>query len=105
MADAAPDQPQSRTDARIASTDTAFARGKAVYFSEWGCVPEDTTLYQPWDWHPSDVDDPGEQLTGYQGLLEATDGMGDWLRGIDFWHWDMPGGGGSFAPRSFRPSG
>ena len=36
--------------------------GRSVCFSEWGCVPEDTTLYQPWNWHPSDVDDPGEQL-------------------------------------------
>jgi len=76
--------------------DTSFA-GKSVQCSEWGCVPYDGTLYHPWDWSPSEVSDPAEQLLGYQGLLEATDGMADWLTGIDFWHWDMPGGDSHFS--------
>jgi hypothetical protein len=68
---------------------------KSVIFSEWGTVPFDLTTHQPWNWKPSETIDSKEQLNAYKATLEALDSQGDWLKGIEFWHWAMPGSEGS----------
>jgi hypothetical protein len=70
-------------------------RHKSVIFSEWGTVPFDLTTSQPWNWKPSEIADPEEQLHAYQGTLAALLSQGNWLEGVVFWHWGMPGNEGS----------
>lgn len=68
---------------------------RPLVISEWGTVPLDLTTYKPWDWRPSEIADPTEQLNAYQATLEVVRSQGRWLAGIDFWHWRMPGNEGS----------
>ncbi len=71
------------------------AQKKPVIFSEWGSVPFDLTSHQPWNWKPSEIVDTKEQINAYKATIEALDGQGYWLQGIEFWHWAMPGSEGS----------
>lgn len=64
---------------------------KPVILSEWGVVPFDLTTYQPWNWKPSTTEDSLEQLNAYRATLAAVASQGNWLRGIQFWHWGMEG--------------
>ncbi len=64
-----------------------------VTISEFGIVPFDLASTQPWNWaKPIVSDDPPEydrqeMLNAIEALLEVTRDDGDWLSGIDFWHW------------------
>jgi hypothetical protein len=68
---------------------------RPIIISEWGVVPFDLTTYQPWNWHPSEVADPTEQLNAYRATLEALQFQGHWLAEINYWHWQMDGNEGS----------
>jgi hypothetical protein len=68
---------------------------RPIIISEWGVVPFDLTTYQPWNWQPSEVADPTEQLNAYRATLEALQLQGDWLAEINCWHWQMDGNEGS----------
>jgi hypothetical protein len=70
-------------------------QGKPCIISEWGTVPFDLTSVRPWNWHPSQLADPGEQYAAYRSMLESIRGQGNWLHACDFWHWRMPGNEGS----------
>ena len=72
-----------------------LGEGKPIVLTEWGCVPQDLTTVEPWNWDPNATPDPLEQLNAYQATVTATDLTGDWLGGINFWHWSMPGNDGS----------
>jgi hypothetical protein len=68
---------------------------RPVVFSEWGVVPFDQTTVRPWDWEPTSKEDFQEQLDAYQATLEVVKPERDWLKGVVFWHWAMPGNEGS----------
>lgn len=72
--------------------------GMPVVFTEIGLIPFNRTTVQPWSENPgySQPQDPDEQVNGYDALLRATDGLGDVLPEIHFWHWGMPGAADSF---------
>jgi len=68
---------------------------RPVVFSEWGVVPFDQTTVRPWDWEPTTKKDSREQLNAYQATLDVVGREREWLKGIFFWHWAMPGNQGS----------
>jgi hypothetical protein len=70
--------------------------GKPIRFAEFGIVPRDLASMNPWNWREGRGElfrfaDHGEQKNAIAALLEAAKADGDWLLGIDFWHWEMPG--------------
>lgn len=77
---------------------------KPIYFSEFGLIPYDLASSEPWNWYSRTQDrvqlvdrsyDPDEQFNGIDALLQAIRPGDDWLTGIDFWHWKVPGSEGS----------
>lgn len=72
-----------------------------VTISEFGIVPFDLASTQPWNWAKPIVsdeapdEDPQEMLNAIEALLDVTRDYGDWLSGIDFWHWRVPNSEGS----------
>jgi hypothetical protein len=77
----------------------AFSRAtrRPVVFSEWGCVPRDGTTASPSCWNPSETPDPAEQEAACAALLAAARDQGNWLVGVQLWHWRMPGGDSAYA--------
>lgn len=75
--------------------------GLPVTISEFGIVPFDLASTQPWNWGKPIIspdapdEDRQEMLNAIEALLEATRDDGDWLAGIDFWHWRIPRSQGS----------
>lgn len=70
--------------------------GMEVVFTETGLVPFNRTTATPWNFDTDDDSiDQGEQVNGYQALIEATDGRRDLLGAIHIWQWGMPGAAGS----------
>ena len=75
--------------------------GLPVTISEFGIVPFDLASTQPWNWAKPIVstdapdEDRQEMLNAIEALLEVTRDAGDWLAGIDFWHWRVPQSEGS----------
>ena len=67
----------------------SLAEGRPMLLAEWGVVPLDMTTVEPSDDAPSETQDPQEALNAYQAMLEAIGEQGDWLRGADFWHWQV----------------
>lgn len=62
---------------------------RPIFFSEWGVVPFDQTTTHPSNEQPSKTPDPVEALNAYEATLAAVFDAGDWLRGVDFWHWSL----------------
>ncbi|MBL7223776.1 MAG: cadherin-like domain-containing protein, partial [Candidatus Brocadiae bacterium] len=87
----------------VLDTVSTFAAGRKggagmpVVFTEAGLTPYNRTTTMPWSMSPGDSQpaDADEQVNGYEALLRATDGEGDWLQEVHFWHWGMPGAAGS----------
>ncbi len=78
--------------------------GMEVVFTETGLVPFNRTTATPWNFDTSeDAIDQGEQLNGYQALIEALDGRRDRLGAVHLWQWGMPGAAGS--PFYLNPDG
>lgn len=63
--------------------------GRPIFFSEWGVVPFDQTTIKPSDEQPSKTYDPIEALNAYDATLMTVLYAGNWLRGVDFWHWSI----------------
>jgi len=70
-------------------------RERPIFLSEWGVVPFDHATHEPWNGQPSDVMDLDEQLSAYQATIEATLVQDQWLKGVQFWHWDLRSASGS----------
>lgn len=62
---------------------------KPVFIGEWGIVPFDTATSDPSNELPSTVVDHEEALTAYRAILNVLSMQGDWLSGVDFWHWSV----------------
>lgn len=68
---------------------------RPILLSEWGIVPFDHATHEPWNGQPSDVMDSDEQISAYQATIEATLVQDQWLKGIQFWHWNLQSVSGS----------
>ena len=78
--------------------------GMEVVFTETGLVPFNRTTSTPWNFDTDeDSIDQGEQLNGYEALIEAIDGRRDLLGAVHLWQWGMPGAAGS--PFYLNPDG
>lgn len=78
--------------------------GMEVVFTETGLVPFNRTTNTPWNFETDeDSIDQGEQMNGYQALIEALDGRRDLLGAVHIWQWGMPGAAGS--PFYLNPNG
>jgi hypothetical protein len=60
---------------------------RPLMLAEWGVVPYDLTTVEPSDDAPSNKRDPAEAVNAYVAFLETFADQGDWLAGVDFWHW------------------
>jgi hypothetical protein len=93
---------QQMVDAWNHELDTLEAVAEAhelpVFIQEFGSVKKNYTSIFPWSVNPGDVvnnyasdryaDDPHEQAATYRSLLQALDGRGDRIIGVDFWSWE-----------------
>ena len=77
--------------AKIMADLRAFSRrhDRPVMLAEWGVVPFDLTTIEPSNDQPSSRPDPEEALNAYSALIAAVGQQGDWLKGVDFWHWGV----------------
>ncbi len=76
----------------------AEAHDLPVFIQEFGAVKKNYTSIFPWSVNPGDVvnsyatdryaDDPHEQAATYRSMLQALDGRGDRIVGVDFWSWE-----------------
>ncbi len=69
----------------------AFSRqlNKPIFISEWGVVPFDTSVSEPSNELPSTIVDRDEALKAYRAVLGVLRTQGNWLQGVDFWHWSI----------------
>ena len=76
----------------------AEAHDLPVFIQEFGSVKKNYTSIFPWSVNPGDVvnsyatdryaDDPHEQAATYRSMLQALNGRGDRIIGVDFWSWE-----------------
>ena len=73
-------------------------QGMPLVMTESGLTPFNRTTVAPWseNFGYNQPVDQGEQINGYKGLLNATDGWAYKLEEIQIWHWGMPGAENSF---------
>lgn len=62
---------------------------RPVYICEWGLVPLDGTTADPSNELPSTQSDVEEVASGYDVFLSNASEQGNWLVGVDFWHWQV----------------
>ena len=65
------------------------ANDKSIFICEWGVVPFDTTTSEPSKESPSEREDRDEAERAYKVVLQSLQKKQPWLKGVDFWHWQV----------------